>query len=419
MEGGLPPTYSEMTTALESIRLECTALLSAFSVEGKLSKDRIPALPKKIDPTSSSSSMFSLLSAQQAVGPTFDSLAGLLSKHAQKNVLPSLRERQRKVIASLGYYAILKERYDTQVSASIAGALIALRKMPAKLGPVIKAVMDSVRREENEILQSRSARAVAAFVQFCASPDFTGKVNPCDKVVRNLFTFLCQDTSLTPVFAQLQAAEGVLTLKEEQHRQKKEDAGRNRKIDAVADESEADIAMRVTRRGAQETFDALCDTFGKQVLDDVPRLWEGISGAIVRFFSDSERRIRALRRDSRSAVSLEGQDQLLVDGTNGQDVVDCLSSLRLILPKLDVSLHPRIMTLFPSLVRALQSSYAVVRQSAAKCLAVICDVMTETAMKVIVDDVVPLIGDARRVYARQGAVEAVHREPPFTSSVED
>lgn len=68
------------------------------------------------------------------------------------------------------------------------------------------------------------------------------------------------------------------------------------------------------------------------------------------------------------------------------------------------------MSLFPQIIAALQSSYSLIRTSAAKCIAALCLVMTEVSMKSVVDDVVPLIGDAKRVSSRQGAVEAVHRE---------
>jgi TATA-binding protein-associated factor len=64
--------------------------------------------------------------------------------------------------------------------------------------------------------------------------------------------------------------------------------------------------------------------------------------------------------------------------------------------------------LFPGIIRSLQSSFTVVRVIAAKCMATLCDVITEEGMKMVVDEVVPLVGDATRVSARQGAVEAIH-----------
>lgn len=103
-------------------------------------------------------------------------------------------------------------------------------------------------------------------------------------------------------------------------------------------------------------------------------------------------------------------DKLRSTPQAGQDVVDALTCLRLIAPELDSNLRPRLTAVLPSITLALQSSYTIIRHTAARCLAVLCDVMTDQAMKAVVDMVVPLIGDARRVQARQGAVEAVHRE---------
>jgi TATA-binding protein-associated factor len=94
----------------------------------------------------------------------------------------------------------------------------------------------------------------------------------------------------------------------------------------------------------------------------------------------------------------------------GQELIDALTSLRLIAPELDPSLHEKMTELFPFVIAALSSSFSVVRSTAAKCLAALCDVVTEHGMRLVVDTVVPLVGDAKRTASRQGAVEAIHRE---------
>lgn len=140
-----PATYHEMSVILQRIQAECQALLTAFAMEGKVSKDKIPTLPTQVDPLSSSASVFSLKTAQSAVGPHFDALSKLVKPAVKATVLPSLQGRQRKIMASIGFFSIMKERYDVQVSTAVCGALIALRVMPAKFGPVVKSVMDGVR----------------------------------------------------------------------------------------------------------------------------------------------------------------------------------------------------------------------------------------------------------------------------------
>ena len=144
-EQARPATYSEMTALLKRIQTDCQALMTAFNVEGKVSKDRIPSLPSTIDSLGSSSGSFSLATAQTVISSHFDALAKLLSKHASKSVLPSLKDRQMRIMMSVGKYGVMKERYDTQVMAGIGGALVALRTLPAKIGPVVKAIMDSIK----------------------------------------------------------------------------------------------------------------------------------------------------------------------------------------------------------------------------------------------------------------------------------
>nr|XP_019011335.1 TATA-binding protein-associated factor [Kwoniella pini CBS 10737]OCF50116.1 TATA-binding protein-associated factor [Kwoniella pini CBS 10737] len=394
IESPPPATYHEMSVILQRIYTECQALLNAFNVEGKIPKDRIPTLPSKIDPLNSAPDVFSLITAQQAIGPTFEGLSKLLIKPAQKVALNALKDRQRKVMGSIGYFSVMKERYDTQVMAGIAGALVALRVMPSKLGPVIKSLMDAVKKEENEILQTRAATSAAAFVKYTTTPLFTGKVNPSDKVVKNLFTFLCSDTSVTPIFASGQgSSSGIISLKEE--RALSANASKKGVGKDVPEESEDQIAARVTRRGALEAFKALASQFGDKLFEGVPKFWEGISTALISNFAPGA---NITEVDKRLAENVQA----------GQDIVDCLTSLRLITPELDSALHSRLHMLFPPIILALQSSFAVIRYTAAKCLAALCDVMLNEGMRRVVDDVVPLVGDATRVFSRQGAVEAIH-----------
>lgn len=370
-------TYEEMSTMLTQVHAEVRALFSAFTTEGKVKKDRIPDLPSRVDPLGGPDA-FTLDTARRAAGPTFEALLGMVKA---KPAIANLRDRQHKVLASIGYFGAMKERQSIMVAAGVAGALIALGTMPPKLGPVVKAIMDAIKKEESELLQERAAESVAALVAYCCSPEFTAPVNPTDKVLKNLFTFLNSDVSVTPVFNDTDT--GILSLKEA--------PAPSGKKAVVQEETEEQIASRVTRRGALAALGAIARRFGSDLLDTVPRFWDGVSSALV--------------FDNLSPSAL---DDSLAQETRGQDLVDCLTSLRLVAPCLDASLHGRIIALFPALIVALQSRFTVVRNAAARTLAALCNVATEDGMRVVVDEVVPLVGDAERVYSRQGAVEAIH-----------
>lgn len=93
----------------------------------------------------------------------------------------------------------------------------------------------------------------------------------------------------------------------------------------------------------------------------------------------------------------------------GQDVIDSLSVLEAVSPALDPTLWPKIAELFPAIAIALRSKFAIIRQTAARCFATICEVMTVEAMRFVIEQLIPLIGDAVVLSNRQGSAEAIYR----------
>lgn len=69
------------------------------------------------------------------------------------------------------------------------------RSLPEKLTPVVKPLMESVRRESDEHLQELTAKHLAHLLEQC-----TGRT-PCpnDKILVNLCTFLRCDPDFTPI----------------------------------------------------------------------------------------------------------------------------------------------------------------------------------------------------------------------------
>ena len=67
----------------------------------------------------------------------------------------------------------------------------------------------------------------------------------------------------------------------------------------------------------------------------------------------------------------------------------------------------QILELLPNLVLCLQHPYCAVRHLAARCVGVLSVVSTQETMKMVVEDVLPLLGTADLVRNRQGAIEAI------------
>lgn len=99
-----------------------------------------------------------------------------------------------------------------------------------------------------------------------------------------------------------------------------------------------------------------------------------------------------------------------LEKSNGQNIIDCLNLLHSLVPTFHSSLRSRVVGILPAVLSALKSQYAVIRHCSAQCFATICNVFTESAMRVVVEDVIPLLGDATVVRHRQGAIELIASE---------
>ncbi|KAH0584000.1 hypothetical protein H2248_009577 [Termitomyces sp. 'cryptogamus'] len=384
-----PPSYHEMAFSLSRIHADCISLLQSFSVDCKLPLSSIPFLGNEVDTTGTRPGCFTIETAQNAVGPMYSRLKDSLGRTKKRELLV-ITEKRSKVVAGIDRYIEIKAQHDIRIAAAFASAFVAFKSTPDKVSPVVKGIMNGIKNEENIDLQSRSAAAVSSFIKFCAERNIT---QPPDKIVKNLCTFLCQDIERTPTFAYTRKfTDGVLSF------QRLSLTASNGKVadhDSDKDkqeESNGSIRAQLSRRGAKLAFDQLSATFGPRLLNVIPSMWQSMAGGLL----------SALRTASPK------DSDLLIEKQFGQDVIDSFSVLEAVTPTFHQDLWPRLCELFPMLDLALRSRFAIIRQSAAKCFATICDVMTSDAMHYVVERLIPLIGDPLVLAHRQGVTELVY-----------
>lgn len=144
-----------------------------------------------------------------------------------------------------------------------------------------------VQFEENADLQERSALTVVAFVSYIAPLSVHTKVNPAEKIIKNLCTFVCADDSLTPVFADTAATLNGITS----NKKPLTVAGRVRKNAAVKADSPEPEKMSVDklqRRGALKALSSFGDRLGPQLFERLPKLWECMTGGLLGTYSSGE-----------------------------------------------------------------------------------------------------------------------------------
>lgn len=381
--------YFELVHVLKRIRGECQNLLNAFHTEAKVPIELIPTLPTLVpgEALPEQGPLFTIETAADIVGETFEQLMSKIPRgKGRAALITALDERQRRVISSIGYFEDLKLKIEINVYASTAGAVVELGVLPAKLNPVIRSVMNSIKFEENLELQQRSARTLTDLISLCVKSNT--RVNPNDKVIKNLCTFLCSDTTVTPVLEENQVKSGILSI----HKEETGKASAAAPKDIVTPEQKE---AQLMKRGAEIALRELCDTFGDRVFEIVPKLKECISQRIIQAFPTNQ--------------GIEVSDKMFAaDFQLGQEVIDALSILTMVVPYLSKGLWDQMGEIVPYICRSLQSCFAVVRTVSARCLAAIANVITTKTMQVIVDHVLPQLGNPLNPYHRQGASELVY-----------
>ncbi|EJD47359.1 hypothetical protein AURDEDRAFT_163572, partial [Auricularia subglabra TFB-10046 SS5] len=184
---------------------------------------------------------------------------------------------------------------------------------------------------------------------------------PSVKIAQNLCTFLCFDEEHTPVFEQKKTIfDGVLSFKSAT-------AGAPAKGTANDKDTPPDnTKAKVMHRGATLASTPLSTNFGAMVFDAVPRTWDCMAQALTKGYGPQ-------------------------------------------VPTIHEASSQRAKELFPSsIAAALRSRDAVVRRSAAKCFARICNVLTTDAMRYLVETILPFLNDPSLVANRQWTVELIY-----------
>lgn len=381
VEGDRPGHYRELVNHMKLLRSQCQQLNNLFRDLGKVSAGKIPTLAAIVqgDPDAGPTA-FSVKDAEKCVGEDFEKLMKYMAPGIRMIATPQLNEAREHILEIIADLNATKEARDTRVKAGAAAAMVAMKQLPKKVSALIKSIMDSIKVEENQELQERSAASIAELVKLFID---TGRKGPADKVVGNLVKFSCVEVAETPEFqSHYQKTNVILSMQKEEDRVDHADAAK------WAREAKA---ARITRRGSKEALEILARLFGPDLLTAVPSLASAMQAPLTRAFAGE---LPAEARDPEEAL--------------GQEIVDAMSIVRTMVPTIDVSLRPFVMGLLPLIIKALHSELSVFRYMAAKCLATICSVITVEGMTALVEKVLPSINNPLDLNFRQGAIEAVY-----------
>lgn len=381
IENDRPTWYRDLVIFMQRVRTQCQQLVNMFRDHGKVASNKLPLLPIVVQGEAEAGpSAFSIATAEKCVGDDYERLKKAMSPGQRLIASQQLAEAREVALASIKEASSFKDGRDVRIKAGAACAMVAIKILPKKPSPLIKGIMDSVKTEESQLLQSRSSETIARLVQLFAEK---GRKGPADKVVSNLVKFTCMEVAETPEFPVHAAkTECILSMQKEEDRVDHADAAK------WAKESKA---ARITRRGAKEALEILSSIYGPALLETVPSLQAYMEEPLVKAFTGD--------------LPAEARDP---EQTFGQEIVDALSVIRTMTPCLHQSLHPFVLKMLPLVIKALHSELSVFRYMAAKCLATICSVITVEGMTSLVENVLPSISNPLDLHFRQGVIEAIY-----------
>ncbi|XP_058801038.1 TATA-binding protein-associated factor 172 isoform X2 [Phymastichus coffea] len=308
-------------------------------------------------------------------------------------LLESLEERRRGLEVGAAASSAQQQALHISTQAALSGAatmLHCLPQPPQPLNPLVKPLMESIKREEHEQLQRLAAKHLAYLVNLCVGR--TPCPNP--KITTNLCTFLCSDPEFTPrVISSDVGCEpfnGILTLSNRQKLAERQAYNRgnlsglsgNRgpgrpsatdlPIDEIlaCEEPEAKAA-RTRRQGATFALTAIASLMGHELPKKLPHLWNLILPDY-------------LRNDSMINLKTFCSDE-------ANNLIYSLQVLEVMLPSLESSLLSPIMGCLDNMCLILTNSYKSVRHMASRCIAILASLKTKETMKIVVPKITSLL----------------------------
>ncbi|KAJ0177413.1 hypothetical protein K1T71_007422 [Dendrolimus kikuchii] len=340
-----------------------------------------------------------------------------------KRVAQTLEERRKQLQTSVNQCTIEQSTLNVSVQAALAGACANLHSLPEKLNPVVRPLMESIKKEPSEDLQLNSAQTLATLLAQLVDRE------PCpnNKVLVNLKAFLRCDPDYTPRIC-LESTEesiadsgsgdsgaegkaeacpngptldkhnGILTLWEQQRYAERDLPKRGRPPSTtshinldhfLAHEDEARKLLRIQRRGATYALTSLTRYFADELPQKLPKLWEFITEPFSQVMNDDS----LVKQDIETA----------------EELISRLQVFEAVCGDVSEGAWGRLEGGARACCALTRSVYTGVRHMAARAMAAMCKARPDHIMPTVVDELIPALGDVRCDRVRCGAAEAMAR----------
>ncbi|CAI0385042.1 unnamed protein product [Linum tenue] len=367
--------YSELSRTYSKMRNEASQLVHVLESLGML-HDVALAVRERVESLSADEAI-NFASKIPPVGT-----GDIGNEHLQQNNVDDVELTKQRLLTTSGYLKCVQGNLHITVAALVAAAVVWMSELPKRLNPIIQPLMASIKREQEEILQEKSADALAELISLCISRN----PSPNDKLIKNICSLTCMDPCETP---QARVIGGMEIIDDQDFLTFGNGGGRqkSRVHMFTGGEDRSKVEGFISRRGSELALKHLCKKFGGSLFDKLPKIWDCLTEVLIP---------GAAVHESQIAKSIESiaDPQVLI---NNIQIVRSISS------QLDDGLKSKLHTLLPCIFQCIRHSHVAVRLAASRCITSMAKSMTTDIMNAIIENAVPMLGDMTSVYSRQGA----------------
>ena len=289
---------------------------------------------------------------------------------------------------------------STRVYSSFASSIVASKRLPSKLNPIIRNLMNSVQTENNKQLQKISAIAVANMLHMNILEGAKAGTN--DKIIRNICVYLCSNPELVPslndcgtgIFTILRLK--ALKLPPKKRKKKLEVDEAAIEIVSEAEKTQANEqeleTKRILHRGAEMVLETLCNLFKTNIFSQIPSLRAIVSDALN----------HAHENMVANQVIIQSEDP------STQQLADNLHVIEVLCKYSGQFIENEYLQLFSKIVNCLTCPLDVIRHMASRSVASLANEIGAPIMIQVIEQIIPLCGHFSLDADRQGAVESLY-----------
>ncbi|KAI5107880.1 TATA-binding protein-associated factor 172, partial [Silurus meridionalis] len=375
-------------------------------------------------------SVFTIDQANELVTSIFSEATAPLNLKSRP--LQSLDSKRQQACSTVAETSAEWQQMHLRVHTFAACAVVGMAALPDKLNPLVRPLMEAVKKEENTLVQGYAASSIARLLQLC-----TGRT-PCpnSKIIKNLCSSICVDPMLTPnaecpvppptpptqdgckanmsekdgMHHMVNKTKGIITLYRHQRaafaitskrgpapkvqKTSPSDLPPGSSISAETDESKKPILIQ--RRGAEFSLTTIARHFGPDLTTALPSLWEAMIGPL-----------KALETLGYDVPCLDSKQLLEKGDLVAQDLVNSLQVLEVTTGAMAQELISVLLEQLALLCACLRHPYTAVRHMAARCVGVFSKIATMETMNCFLEKVLPWFGAIDDSTKQEGAIEAM------------